>query len=371
MADKLSDRFVYSALIMDKKRIIGALFLGCILAFPGCRKESLPNDGEIRFSVGPMQTSTEKPATKFGTLEDALNTNGTIFIYGRRATSVSKSLVFDGTAITWDNDNGVWSYGDPKYWNWEAGVNYDFLAVYQPTGIIVSTDCDDTSEPMSLSVTYNAATSQYDLMFAGKRRSYNDDGRLSTVPLEFHHMLCAVELVATNLSPSTSVRLNGYHFVNIISRGTAKVTASYDSNGRPSFAWTDPTRTAASVGGTDTPWDFTETSSTHNYGYFDLMIPQDHGELGFSGYPSLSVEYKVLKDNVPIESIPVTQVLVPLKDIPVKASSNLISKWEAGTKYCYEISIDPNGGVQIQLIITPWDKVNAETPGLLLPPDLT
>ncbi len=329
-------------------------------------------DGAIRFSAGPALTVQEAPATKFGAMKEGFTTAGeTVRVYTRRNTDGSP--VFNGDAVTWDGS--AWSYDNIRYWNWTSSSDYyDFLAVYQPAGMAISPTFDNAAIPLRLSASYNAAAAQYDLMLAGTRRKYEDENHLSPVSLEFRHMLSAVTFKLTNLSNATQVRLDGYHFENIVTQGTASVSADYDSEGNPAFAWSETSRQATPTGGSVSasaaelsgriPWTV-GTNRTKTVDLYDLMIPQSHeGKIGADGYPVLVVDY------TPIGFSP-GHAEILLKDIPVTGGTTPITGWEAGTKYCYEINIDPDAGAKVRVIVMPWDDVQAETPGLLLPPDLT
>lgn len=356
---------------MDKTRIIAGLLLGCTLMVSGCRREPLPDtgDGEIRFSAVSL-TAREEPATKsFGSMKENFDTpfvNGeSIMVYGRR-NNIWNPLVFDGDAVLWDGT--TWGYGSPKYWSWEKEEDYyDFLAIYMPpmpsnySPPLILTN--STTSPLALSAYYDMTVHQYDLMLAGKRRKFTDESRLSTVPLVFQRMLCAVGVKVKNISTTGNLYLDGYGFVNLLTYAKATVTAGDD----PAYAWSNPSRSAAYVGGT-TLASRTLVAKNAAYSFidqgYDLMIPQDHNEhLGTDSYPSLVIKYAIS------ESAPTVEATVPLKNIPVKGSTALISEWTWGVKYIYEIEMDLDGGVQVELTITPWDEIEAETPGLLIPPD--
>lgn len=353
---------------MDRTQIIAGLLLGCTLMVSGCRREPLPDtgDGEIRFAAISL-TAREEPATKsFGSMKENFDAdfvaNESIMVYGRR-NNTKNPLVFYGEPIS--RNGSTWGYSSPKYWSWKEEEDYyDFLAFYKPPtydpSLILT---NDETVPLALSTYYDVTAHQYDLMLAGKRRKFTDESRLSTVPLVFHRMLCAVGVKVKNISSTEDLYLVGYNFVNLITYGKAMVTAGDD----PTYAWSNLSRSAAPVGGTTlasrATVEKTQTYSFMNLGY-DLMIPQEHNEhLGTDSYPSLVIKYAVSPTAEAVE------VAVPLKDIPVKGSTELIPYWDWGVKYEYEIAMNLDGGVQVELTITPWDEIEAETPGLLIPPD--
>ena len=90
---------------------------------------------------------------------------------------------------------------------------------------------------------------------------------------------------------------------------------------------------------------------------WDLMIPQNLNPSGASA-PTIEVVYN--KGEVS----DITQSIT-LKDI--KNQSNVaITSWESGVKYHYVIELRIGVGVVVTVKTTPWDIVEAETPGLMI-----
>ena len=89
---------------------------------------------------------------------------------------------------------------------------------------------------------------------------------------------------------------------------------------------------------------------------WDLMIPQNLNLSGASA-PTIEVVYNNGEDDI-------TQS-VTLKDI--KNQSNVaITSWESGVKYRYILEMRIGVGVVVTVKTTPWDVVEAETPGLMI-----
>jgi len=349
---------------MNRKRLIGGLILGCILILSGCRREALPDDGDntIRFSMGAALIS-QGPATKFGDLKGEFGSGDGVLVFGRRNTD--NHPVFDGVVVSM-GDAG-WTYGTPRYWNWAATTDYyDFLAMYPVSGTSAPS-CDFNADPLTLSVSYNASATQYDLMLAGKRRTYSSDGdRFGKVPLTFSHMLSAVQVKVKNASSNNSVWLQGYHFENLVVTGVA--TASFDAQGAPSLNWDERSRLTSPVGGADigSPGQKYEiktesTNNTYTFNGQDMMIPQNHSEKIGSNYPTLVVDYAESATAPPLHA------RIQLKDVVTSTKTPAIPTWEMGKKYLYEIVFSLDGGVQVRVTTTNWDAVAAETPGILIP----
>ena len=89
---------------------------------------------------------------------------------------------------------------------------------------------------------------------------------------------------------------------------------------------------------------------------WDLMIPQNLNP--GSQNPALQIVYNMGEEN------DVTETL-PLKDI--KNVSNVpITAWNPGIKYHYEIELRIGVGIVVTVTTTPWEVVEAETPGLMI-----
>lgn len=364
--------------MMGRKQIIVDLMLGCVLLVAGCRREPVPDAGgdAIRFSFGPELTGSEAPATKFGVLKNDFNDdfdreNGeAIMVYARRNNNTS--LVFFGDAVT--KQGGKWTYDGIRYWSWSAsGDYYDFLALYKPSSPVVFPNVsliNTSTSPLGISLAYDASK-PFDLMFAGTRRNYGDNNRQGAVNLTFQRMLSAVGIKVKNISTTGTLSLKSYHFVNIISSGLASVSAESDAQDNfPVVAWSNPSRTNAEICGVTFPTAVSiPTNGTYPdpdsaFNNYDLMVPQSHEEaLGTDGYPALVIEYTLG------DATQTVKATVRLKDIPKAGTSTPITRWDRGVRYLYEIAIDLDGGVQVQLTIAPWDEIEAETPGLLVPPD--
>ena len=363
---------------------MAAALAGCILFATGCvRHGSLSTDGsEIRFSAGTSLLRDDVPDTKFGALISGTSfSNGSSFlVYGRRNTD---ALIFSPREVSLSAS--LWGYTNPEYWEWTSSQDYyDFLGLYlgdlyDLNRASTPLPSCDTGDPMSASVSYDPSVDQFDLMLAGTRRTYNDPGgRTSAVSLEFHHMLSAVRVSVANGSSSRSFTLNEFYFENLVSRGTAKVEASYDAQGNATYSWTGTTRLATAVGGTAyytldeldaiTPNSFIQDNFnpgvTRTHDYWDLMIPQSHdGKIGVDGWPALVLVFTP-------DGGSQTTARILLKDIytdPEQGNPTLISSWEMGVKYVYLVRINLDGGIQVHVTTSAWDDVAAETPGLLLP----
>lgn len=372
---------------MLTRRYISALILvGMALLFPGCHgadPEGPEAAGEgIGFDAGVSQLtrSTLTTATSFS--------NGQHFkVFGRRTGEGKESVLFgaNGTDVTLSA--GVWTYSPKQYWYWvNHNDYYDFLASYgEPAVADASKDTKRMSIPGNLAIEKKyALADDYDLLMAGLRRRGDASARSAKVPLQFHHMLCAVKVIVVNESESTNLTLNNLTFHHLIFEAGAKATL--DALGEPDFLWIDTKRTTGSdsdktvFSGSQL---LTTSDRTYTPSEYTLLIPADLSETVngtptpvFEDYGDVDAYTAAAKAVLPYLSVTFTAAGalesethdVLLKDIQKVrfASDDPISEWEQGYKYVYTIGIRLDGGVIVTVITTQWEEIPAETPGILI-----
>ena len=327
------------------------------LLLAGCSARLDPVEkGTISF------TATGSPllrddATKSAVAKSSFVTNDAFSVYGWHKRN--GDLIFGNKATVTLGSNGAWSYPNLKQWEWDnTGTDYyDFLAVYPAT----AAPATPGTSPLSTSLSYDSAAGQFDLMAAGIRRSYDPDMsvRQAVVPMHFSHLLCAIRVVITNKGTSP-VTLNSLYFRELVVSGTANVTLRND--GEFTFAWTDLGRDTsndlfgfsvnktvpANNGTVDGTFIFPENDE------YDLLLPQDLNTVYAN--PVLVLHYNGTGSET-----------IHLKDIKRQDDpTRLINRWDAGARYTYYVDFNLDGGVQVTVITTEWDSVNAQTPGVML-----
>lgn len=342
------------------------------LALAGCSKQPVAeHDGaEIDFSGHTVRLETETKSG--GTLKE-----GTAFAVGDKikvwAWHHRKSeLVFTNQEVT-KTAVDPWSYSPKKKWSWQDSDYYDFFAV--PFGVS-ATPAD--GEPFSLSVSYNATDSQYDLLMAGTRHKISDSNPSRVVDLDFRHMLSAVKVIFYKYTGGEAIVVTSYHFTDLIV--SADVEGYWDDGyKRFDSRLTNTLRLDTEQFGIQAqdrikPWTninnyLTNSTTPYDPGFYDLLLPQDLDP--GNGAPSLVVRYMDDVDKDPDDGIflptEYTSDPIPLKDIPVKGTTDqFITRWEPGHKYIYEVHILFDGGVLVNVVTTEWDEVPAQTPGLMI-----
>lgn len=115
-------------------------------------------------------------------------------------------------------------------------------------------------------------------------------------------------------------------------------------------------------------WEFNSTSLTFQQitalagqiireDEWDLMIPQNLAPLEELD-PTLRIVYNAGDDDI-VQSL-------PLKEIRNQVNGNPITEWRAGIQYHYRIELRIGVGIIATVETTPWDVVEAETPGLMI-----
>lgn len=347
-------------------RIIRIAAVACTLSIlAGCtaRLDSA-EEGVISFSAGSPLLRDD--ATK-GTLKEGTTfTTDDAFLVWAWHDAANQHLSF-GTSTPVTFNGTTWDYAPHQYWNWREGEDfYDFLAFF-PAGKTISHSAATTQNKLlRAALTYNATADQFDFMAAGQRRTDKSTG---IVNLTFQHMLCAVSVKVTNSKDSKNaggypltVTLRSCKFGNLISSASIDVTfdgASLISN----LTGSRPEPGTPPVLGPVIPNNTTLPAQDPQVYYpttpqWDLMVPQNlNPDEGLS--PTLVIVYNKGDANDVEES-------VDLKTIKNKVSGVPITEWRAGYKYEYEIELQIGVGIMVKVTTTPWETVEAETPGLMI-----
>ncbi len=344
-------------------RIIRIAAAACtLLIWTGCVRTLGPAelDGEIRFTAGsPL---LREDATK-GTLKEGTTfTQGDAFLAWAWHGAANQHFSFGTNQPVTLGAGGTWDYDPHQYWNWRSGSDYyDFLAVYPADSPISHSPATSENPLLRASVAYDATDDQYDLMAAGYRRTDKSTG---TVDLTFQHLLSAVNVKVTNSESSVNsvgapltITLKSCKFKNLISNspitvtfnGTQLETTAYGSSGSEALVLgpTIPANTELAPG----------ASFPTSY-QWDLMVPQDLNPN--SGLlPTLVIVYNK-GDATDVEEE------VTLKDVLNKNTGVAITQWRAGYKYDYEIELRIGVGIMVRVVTTPWEVIEAETPGLMI-----
>ncbi len=363
--------------IMATAAACALLLAGCSIRLddPTLNHQMIP-EGAIGFSAGSASLLDDALPTKSGSdLQSAFAVNDNFYVYGAKVVSGTRYTVFNGQSVgltslgadASDPADDVWEYSPLRFWDSNA-TQYDFVAISGPaTSAGISSDPAATGH-LRASVTFDATSSPCDILAAGYQRT---DGSIAPVNLEFNHILSAVRVTIINDSPSINVTVNSYGFRNICYRATGTVEQS--GRGLSTMGtsdWGTPSYTSSTIlGHTASPGtvlakgeEFAMTADK-----WDLMVPQDLAPYG-DYIPQLMLDYEYDQENPYTAELEHNHLVFPirLEEITVKNSNDLITSWLPGKKYSYEIHIRLGGGINVNVAVTDWKEVLAETPGLTI-----
>lgn len=346
----------------SRVRIFVAAF-ACALLMAGCFEVDSAREQEICFRAGSPLLNDDN--TKSETLKDAFGNGDCFYVFGAKTVNSSHVIVFgeENNPLQVSYNGSAWSYSPTQSWD-ESASGYDFLAISRPSTAVGTISCNPASFPFVASLIYDVEA-QYDLMVACEgREKVADPGHFTDpVHLNFYHTLSAVSVTVYNDSPSLDITLNSYGFKNLYR--TATLTVEYFDDD-PQSSWMVSRFETNTVLGDDSGSLLYGMNKEGSHSYpaalqFDLMIPQDLDPV--SAYiPKLVLNYSYQED--PEDPVEEVETHINLKDIKIKGSDQAITSWEKGTKYNYEIHIRYGGGIRVHVITTPWEVVNAQTPGL-------
>lgn len=339
----------------------------------GCHRPAVPDDfgGAIRFNTSSLRLSTG--ATKGGTTVEGTTfaTDASFAVFGWHSEEEGEEKwIFDNKEVTCGTvvaSRNTTTYTPVQFWKWANNTTdyYDFIAFYRwKSGTYTK-----STNPTSVHVPYDATTAQYDLMAAGVRRTGTDEAtREEVVPLTFKHLLCAVKVVVYNDSESKNFTLKSLHFKGLVVSDEAVLTLAAPPLSDFLVSWVDPAyNTTKELFGFDCGEDpgITVTPGSSNCyswpdgdvnGNYNLLVPQT---LTSDTKLEMSFEY----DNSGTQS---SSLSLGLTTIPNEHDGQLLTTWEAGHKYEYQIHIRVDGGVVVTVITTEWDPVEAQTHGIML-----
>lgn len=367
---------------------IAVMLISAAFLTGGCTdRRALDADGaEISFGVATVRLEAE---TKLGGTLHVNFTDGDgdeskrskIAVYAWHEQERMK--VFDNVVVRLEDDaQTLWSYSPKKKWRWGSGADsYDFLAVANPDAVtdialpkqdlyVPSAEFpgnvhpvsrkDDDESPFTLSVSYDATYAQYDLLMAGVRRSTSESNPSAKVPLVFQHALSAVKVKFIKDSGGADFRVTAFHFYDLMVRADIEASlspsltfskAAVEYSPDPEFGEEKSYDSATPVN-TDNP-----TYEPYGADNWALLLPQSLRN-GANGRPTLIVTFNTSSEVSYTREIRLDQIL--------DEHGQIIDEWLPGRKYVYEIHILMDGGVLVNVTTTPWEEVEAATPGLMI-----
>lgn len=356
--------------------ICALLSAGCSIRLDDPVQTKTVPEGAIGFCAGSALLLDDAIPTKTGTdLKTAFAVSDDFYVYGAKVISATRYTVFSGQTVSLTSlgadpsstADDVWEYSPIRFWDSNAS-QYDFVAISGPATSSGITCAPSVAGRLRANVTFDATSSPCDIMAAGYQRT---DGTTTPVPFEFNHILSAVRVTIINDSPSINVTVNSYGFRNICYRAVGVVVQS--GNGLATMGtndWETPSYTSSTILGHGTS-PGTVLARGEEFAMsadkWDLMVPQELAPYG-DYIPQLMLDYEYDQVNPYTELLEHNHMVFPvrLEQITVKNSNEFITSWLPGKKYSYEIHIRLGGGILVNVAVTDWKDVLAETPGLTI-----
>ena len=340
--------------------LLAAAIVGTLLT-AGCYEvNDSSREQAICFRAGsPLLNDAD---TKTADPKTAFTSGDAFYVIGAKTVSGQLQAVFGAVnapqLVSFNGTN--WTYSPTKSWDTQAS-SYGFLAIARPSDATGTIYCDPSSFPFAASVAYDPTVRQYDLMVACDERTDPQQFK-SEIPvhLQFYHTLSAVSVVVYNDSPIQDIVLNSYGFRNLYTTATLTVEHFEET---PVSSWMVTRFDNSTVLGQETNHTIAGGGTNHypTTLAYDLMIPQDLDPVNPANRPKLVLDYSYNDgQNHRVETS------INLRDIVMRGSDQPITSWQQGVKYNYEIHIRYGGGIRVHVVTTPWEEVNAETPGLLI-----
>jgi hypothetical protein len=145
-------------------------------------------------SDGVASTGATDPSFTTESLQDA-----GFNVYGWVSNGKESSVLFDGTEVTYDTDDG-WTYENTQYW--VGGGSYTFSAIAGMNGTLtISEDGKRVTSPKIVGFTTDGET---DLIYDEKSETYTSGSGAKTVKFAFQHQLAKVKFTFIDGMPANS-----------------------------------------------------------------------------------------------------------------------------------------------------------------------
>lgn len=151
--------------------------------------------------------------------ETTTNNLGSFKVYGGYATNTD---VFNGTVVTYDNEESTWGYTVPQYW--VPGQSYKFAAM-GPSGTDIDTKLsfDYTSGHLKLEnyEVPDLATGSKDLVYAVASRDNSSSENYDAVPFSFGHIMSWIKIkFVHDLTDKYKITVSDVSVTGVKTKGT-------------------------------------------------------------------------------------------------------------------------------------------------------
>lgn len=260
---------------------------------------------------------------------------------------------FGNTPLWWSSGDGMWTYGDAKYW--VRGYDYSFWAVYPYSETPAYSLSDDKSSLEMTGYAITAGNLRTDLMLGSARRDQTAGVDPSPVPLSLHHALAAVEFRIRNGSGIKITSIDDISFSGMKTKCDISMSAasSDDIDGLLTVNSEDynvlkDNYFSGSGESFEIPSDGISPDITESYGLSGgafMAVPQRVTNAGGQVNREVILQFSVLSEG---SQTPVTRT--------VNLSSNTTAdteQWEAGKRYTYTITLTSTD-IMFEVTVIDW-----------------
>ena len=298
---------------------------------------------------GPKEIAFEAynyAATKAPIIGESLSKSGhkiQVHAIHVNGTSNSEYFTHQGVSFAEDGENNAWYGTTPQYWPAEGTLTFNAISpvVDNLTGANSGSYFKYAGGVVtSINATLaDNSTVQADILVAktvtGQNKTNNGT---SGVSMTFHHALAQIVITAKVNEGAPKTQINSITLNNTCQAATL---AASTLDNTPSFDWTDPTYTSTGISLSGTGLLDTDLTSTKAEATGVLVVPVT--EQSENKY-TITVNYDLGSN----EGLTYTTNLL-------SNDSDMISSWEAGKKYVYNLTIS---ATEIKIIptVTDWTE---------------
>ena len=246
-------------------------------------------------------------------------------LFGTATLNGDVIRLFDAEELYYSSSMGDWEYVNTRYWVPQA--KHSFWALWPYT-----TACTFSEKAGSVTINHTSNATSADLLYSTATRDLTNSEDYSTVPLVLHHACAALEFNVINASDKEITSISNIYLVGLKNMGTF----TFGIDGSAAWAVDSSVVTATDIYGgkslSDVPVNLNTKHSLYEGGAI-LVVPQEIGGTDVKFHVAISGSNKT----------------VSLGNLGSAAPS----KWEAGKRYEYTLTIKENEIVS-NVKVVPW-----------------
>lgn len=324
---------------MKKNLLVAA----AVLLAAGCAKVTTVDTAEpqeIKLE-GYTYAVTKAPIANDATLS---GTGYDMLVHAIHVNGNESSEYFTKSGVTFKESGSTnkWAGTTPQYWPSEGTLTFNAISpvtINPGKTILTSTSFTYANGAVSeIKATLNDnSTNQADVLVAKTVIDQDKTNNADGVEMTFYHALAQIVVTAKTQNETPTAKIKSIKLNNTAQAGTLSANLSNEND--PTFVWTAPTYTEVDFDATFFNTNLTTEESAESTGILVLPVDEKNGATKYS----ITVNYD-LGSNTGLEST---------LDL-LSADTGKISKWEAGKKYVYNLTITATE-IRIAPSVDNWD----------------